>query len=196
MKKAKIKSNPAKSKTTILQICYCGIFIAIITVFSWITINTSAVQFTLQTMGIFMVLATLGGKLGTLTTLAYLLLGAIGVPVFSGFSGGIGHLLNQTGGYLFGFLLITLIYWLFEKIPGDKLWVKIIAMLLGLFACYAAGTAWFMYVYAKTRGPVTIVSALSWCVFPFIIPDIAKMILALFISSKLKKIIKKSQKNF
>ena len=75
---------------------------ALMAVCSWISIPT-AIPFTLQTMAVFLAVGLLGGKRGTLAVTAYVLLGAVGAPVFANFSGGIGILLGQTGGYILGF---------------------------------------------------------------------------------------------
>ena len=97
-------------------------------------------------------------------------------------------ILGVTGGYLVGFLLTAVVYWISEKISG-KLWVRILALIAGLLVCYAFGTVWFMYVYARTNEAVGMMTALGWCVFPFLIPDCIKLILAVLLSDRLKKII-------
>ena len=82
---------------------YIGIFTVLIAVCSWISIP-AAVPFTLQTFGVFMAVEVLGGKRGTMAVLVYILMGAVGLPVFAGFQGGIGIIFNTTGGYIVGFL--------------------------------------------------------------------------------------------
>ena len=89
---------------------YTAVMAALITVCAWITIPT-VVPFTLQTFAIFLAVGVLGGKLGSLAVGVYLLMGAVGLPVFSGFSGGLGSFAGVTGGYLVGFLLIALVMW-------------------------------------------------------------------------------------
>lgn len=148
------------------------------------------VPFTLQTFGIFLAVGVLGGKRGSLAVLVYLLLGAIGIPVFAGFTGGIGIILGNTGGYMVGFLFTALAMWAMESLLGKKRWVLAFSMLLGLLVCYVCGTTWFMLVYANNSGAVGVWTALTWCVFPYIIPDILKILLALNISKRLVKIIK------
>ena len=120
----------------------------------------------------------------------YLLLGAVGLPVFSGFGAGPGQLLGATGGYLVGFLCLALVCWLVTHFLDDNLWATALGMLLGLVVCYAFGTAWFLVVYARTSGPVGLVTALSWCVVPFVVPDCIKMALALLISRRLRPYVK------
>ncbi len=172
-----------------LDIAYIGIFSAIIALFSWVSIPTT-VPFTLQTLAIFLSLTLLGGRNGFYSILVYIALGAAGIPVFSGFKGGIGVLAGNTGGYILGFILLGAIYWLLTSIFGEKLYIQIISLVLGLLICYAFGTAWFMYLYIKANGAVTLMTVLGWCVFPFILPDAIKMAVAILLAKRLRKYIK------
>lgn len=90
------------------DLCFCAIGAALIAVCAWISIPAD-VPFTLQTFAIFAVCGLLGGRRGTVSVLVYLLLGAVGAPVFAGFRGGFASLLGTTGGYLVGFVLLALI---------------------------------------------------------------------------------------
>ncbi len=180
-------ANPKKLTTT--DMVYIALFAVLIAICAWIAIP-SAVPFTLQTFGVLCTLGLLGGKRATLTILLYLLLGAVGLPVFSGFRGGIGMLMGTTGGYLLGFLVSALLYWLLTALLGEKFWVRVLGLLLGLVACYVFGTWWFMHVYAGTTGPIGLATALGWCVFPFLLPEVAKTALAIFMVKALPKRIK------
>lgn len=168
---------------------YVSMFAVIIAICSWISIP-SAVPFTLQTMAVFLACGLLGGKRGTMAVLIYILLGAVGLPVFAGFSGGLGVLFGSTGGYIVGFLFSALIMWAMEKISGNRKVILILSMVIGLLVCYAVGTAWFMLVYTKTTGAVTLLTVLGWCVFPFIIPDAVKIAIAYILTLRLKKFVK------
>ena len=152
---------------------------------AWLSVPTQP-PFTMQTFGIFLTLLLLGAKDGTIAIGLYILLGALGVPVFSGFNGGMGALMGPTGGYIVGFLLICLIFGLLCG-KGAGLWLKALALLLGLAVCYAFGTLWFVKVYGDMKGPISTLSALSMCVFPFIVPDLAKLALALWAGKRLEK---------
>ena len=156
---------------------------ALIAVCSWITIPTT-VPFTMQTFAIFFLLMLLGGMRALAAVCIYLLIGAAGVPVFSRFTSGIGVLFGNTGGYMLGFLFICLLFMLAEKLPGKHLWVRIAAMLTGLAVCYAFGTLWFWYLYTKNTESVGIWTVLGWCVFPFVIPDLVKMGLAVLLARR------------
>lgn len=154
----------------------------LIAICAWLTIPY-AVPFTMQTFGIFFALLFLGGKKGTASISLYLLLGALGIPVFSGFSGGLGHLFGATGGYMLGFLLTGLIYIICESLFGKLLRTSVLSLILGLFVCYIFGTLWFS-IY---KGNMSFLSAVSVCVVPFIIPDLLKLTLAVVIVKKIKK---------
>lgn len=175
--------------TNVRSLVYCALCAALIAVCSWLSIPAT-VPFTLQTFAVFAVLLLLGGKLGLQAVLVYILLGAVGVPVFSGFTGGIGILLGTTGGYIIGFIFMALMYWLLEKWVGNSIWKQAVVMLLGLAVCYAFGTAWFMVVYARKAGQIALATALGWCVIPFILPDCGKLALAVIIAKRLKKFVK------
>ena len=184
-----MENTAAAKKIGTLDLVYIAVGAALLAVCAWISIPLT-VPFTMQTFGVFFVLSALGGKRGTCSILVYILLGAIGVPVFAQFSSGLGILLGNTGGYILGFLLSGAIYIVMTKLLGEKLPVRIAALVLGLAVCYAFGTAWFMYLYAKANGAVTLGTVLSWCVIPFVIPDLVKLALAVVISARLKPVIK------
>lgn len=175
-----------KSQARILDIVYIAMFAALIAVCSWTTIPT-IVPFTLQTFGVFLTLGMLGGKRGAAAVVVYVLLGLVGAPVFANFQGGFAVLAGTTGGYIIGFVVSALLYWLITKLLGNKLPVVIIASVLGLIVCYAFGTAWFMIVYSASKGGVELLTALGWCVFPFILPDLAKIALAVTTAKLLKR---------
>ena len=112
----------------------CGLFTAVMAVCAWLSIPMGDSVITLQTFGIFLTLGLLGGRRGSLSILVYLLLGAVGAPVFSAFRGGVGAVLGTTGGYIFGFMLTGMIYWLMTTIKDTPL-TRLLAMVLGLLVC-------------------------------------------------------------
>ena len=149
------------------DIVFIGIFAALIAICSWISIPTTV----------------------PFTVLVYILLGLVGLPVFAGFSGGVGVLFGTTGGYIIGFLASALLMWGIETVCGRGKIVLAISMVLGLVVCYAIGTFWFMAVYAKTSGAVGLGTVLGWCVIPFIIPDLIKIGIALLLTERFRKVI-------
>ena len=162
-------STVAATRSKTYDIVYIAVFAVIMAICSWISIP-AAVPFTLQTFGVFIAVGILGGKRGTL-------------------SGGIGVLAGTTGGYIIGFLFSALVMWAMEKLPGKKAVMQIVSMIVGLIVCYAFGTAWFMIVYSRANGAVGLATVLGWCVIPFIIPDIIKIVLAYGLSRKLRKFV-------
>lgn len=178
------KTGQAKLKT--VDMVYIAVFAALMAICSWISIPAT-VPFTLQTFGVFVAVGILGGRRGTLSVLVYILLGAIGIPVFAGFSGGIGAILGTSGGYIIGFLFSALSMWVIERTFGNGAVVQIASMVVGLAVCYVFGTVWFMVVYARQSGPVGLATVLGWCVIPFIIPDLVKIALAFVLSNRLRR---------
>ena len=154
----------------------CALFAAMMALCAWIGVPLGHTVFTMQTFGVLLALGLLGGKRGTVSILCYLFLGAAGLPVFSGFRGGIGAILGPTGGYLWGFLATGLVFWALEK------WSRPLAMIAGIIACYACGTVWYM---TYTGGALAAV--LAQTVLPYLIPDAVKLILALRLTRRLKR---------
>lgn len=157
-----------------------GLFAALLCICSWISLPLGSLRFTLQTFALFLALLTIGGKWGSLTVLVYIGLGAMGLPVFSGFQGGIGVIAGPTGGCIIGFMLTTLLYWLAELLPPGKIWVKIAVLCLGLLICYGIGWLWYCQF-----APMPL---LAWCL-PYLLPDAGKLALAVFLSQRLGKAV-------
>lgn len=154
----------------------CSLFAALTAVCAWISVPVFDIAFTLQTLGIFLSLGLLGGKRGSWAIFLYLLLGAVGMPVFSGFRGGIGVLAGVTGGFLWGFALAGPVYRLLERFG------KLPAMVTAQLVCYLCGCLWF-YLYAG--GGLWLI--LLRCVLPFLLPDAAKIALAYILSRRLAR---------
>ena len=156
----------------------CALFSAMMALCAWIGIPLGHTVFTMQTFGVLLALGLLGGKRGTVSILCYLLLGAAGLPVFSGFRGGIGAILGPTGGYLWGFLATGLVYWALEK------WNRLLGMIAGLSLCYGCGTIWYMHYTGGAPAAV-----LMQAVVPYLIPDGLKLILALRLTRRLERYV-------
>ena len=179
---AAAKHRPAGAR----EIAYIALMAAVIAVCAFISVP-AVVPFTMQTFGVFCAVGLLGGRMGSICVGVYILLGAVGLPVFAGFSGGIGRLIGATGGYIAGFLMTALVYWLVTWALGDGLWQMVAGMALGLLACYLFGTVWYVAVYAAQSGPVSFAAALLKCVIPFVIPDIIKLCAAVMVVRRLKR---------
>ena len=199
MSESNSKTNKStKNRAFIYDLVLISVSAALITICSWISIPIGPVPFTLQTLGILAVMLTVGGRRGTIAILVYLALGAVGVPVFAGFKGGIMSFVGPTGGFLIGFVIAALVYWLLEKLFLKKLmtttvrtWIfGLLGFLVFEIVMYIVGVIWFMTVYAAQTGPVGLMTVLGWCVIPFIIPDLVKMAVALIIGERASKLTK------
>ena len=169
----------------IIDIVHTAMFTAVIAVCSLISVPF-AVPFTMQTFGVFFALLMLGGKRGFYAVLIYTSLGLAGLPVFSGFQGGFSVIIGTTGGYIIGFLLAALLFWLLECVFGAKLGVRLVLVLLGMLVCYTVGALWYAFVYMGGAG-IGFTAAVAQCVLPFILPDTAKIWLAFVLCKRLKK---------
>ena len=159
---------------------------AIISLLAWVQIP-APIPFTMQTLGIYLACGVLGGKTALLTAMVYIALGMVGLPVFSGFSGGFGALLGPTGGFIMGFVLIPLSVLLAEKTPIKK-HSLVIGCGLGTAFCYIAGMLWYSLVYM--RGEAGLIAAFFACVLPYIIPDGIKLMVAAIAAKRINKTIK------
>ena len=154
----------------------CALFAALMTICAWISLPIGGVPVTLQTFGLYLTLLVLGGKWGSISIGIYLCLGFLGLPVFSGFQGGAGVLLGPTGGFLFGFMLTALLYWLIVSLLGRSWFIKLISLIFTTFISYFIGFLWFSNF-----------SISSFWLFsaPFILPDLGKLGLAIFLAKRL-----------
>lgn len=184
------ESSRSKSHKLLMDSIYVAMFAAVIAVCSQIQLPLGPVPFTLQTLGVFTAAGMLGTKRGVLSTLIYILIGAVGIPVFAGFSGGLGCITGPTGGYIIGFLLTALAVGLMTKLAGRKVWSLVVGMVAGLVLCYAFGTAWFIFVNGQNGTAMDLATALGYCVIPFLIPDAAKIAVAVILVNRLDKIVK------
>ena len=162
----------------LVQIALGAAFIAVC---AWLTIP-GPVPFTMQTMAVLTVAGLLGAGKGCAAVGVYLLLGAVGAPVFHGFQGGAQVLAGPTGGYLIGFVFTALLVgFAVRRFP--KLWQMVLFMALGILICYAFGTAWFALFFAN-GGLGAILGA---CVIPFILPDCAKLALSVLLVRRIRR---------
>ncbi len=166
------RGNDMKRKIATKDLVLTALFAALTAVLAQIQLPIGPVPFNLAVFGAFLAGMLLEPAWAAASMGVYMLLGAVGIPVFAGFMGGPAVLLGKTGGYVIGYIFIALATALAVKRSG-KLPVIGAAMLAGLLVCYGFGTAWFMAVTGAD-----LVSALGWCVLPFIVPDVCKGVLA------------------
>ena len=184
----------AKSLTGTRRLTLCAVMAAVMCVLAPISIPIGPISITGGTLAIYLTACLLGGKWGTVTTLVYLLLGFVGLPVFSNYMGGAERLVGPTGGYLVGYLPMmflagTAAAWAFTRFrdQGSKgvaitLALQFLGMVLATAVLYAFGTAWYC-----VQAGVDLQKALAACVFPFIPFDLAKMAVALLIGLPVRR---------
>ena len=161
-----------------------AVMAALICIAGPLTIAAGPVPLSLATFAVYLAGAILGKKWGTVSVGLYLLIGIIGVPVFSGFSGGFQKLAGVTGGYLAGYLPCALLSGLGAEQAERKKrkWILPALMAAGTAALYALGTAWFMIQSGNAFG-----TALTLCVIPFLPGDAVKIAAAVFLSTPVRK---------
>ena len=165
-----------------------SLFAALISITSFISIPIGTVPITLQTFGVFSTLMLIGGRRGSMSVAVYIALGAVGLPVFSGFSGGVGRLFDATGGFILGFLASAILYWLIARLLGSSLTATIISAVSAHVLLYIVGALWFFVGYSDGAG---FLSTLTLTVLPYLLPDAIKLFLAIFLCEKIKKRLNK-----
>lgn len=159
-----------------------GVFAALMCVISPFAVPIGPVSITLATFGVYLSGAVLGSKRGGAAVAVYLMLGFVGLPVFSGFAGGIHRLFSPTGGYLVGYIPCAFIAGIFAE-KFRKPWADVAGMAAGTAVLYVLGTAWFCLV-----SHTAVIPALMSCVFPFLPGDALKIICAAALCARLRKI--------
>ena len=179
------KTAGKTAKLSAKDMAQIGMMTALMAVCAWITVPFT-IPFTLQTFGVFVTLRLLEGRRGTVAIALYILLGAVGVPVFSGFGAGVGVLAGPTGGYIAGFLLTGILYWVAKPLRNTR-WKENMTLAAGLAVCYLFGTVWFCIVKGNAGSPTGFLQAISICVLPYLIPDGVKLLLADQIAVRVRK---------
>ena len=162
-----------------------SICIAIICISAYISfpLPFSPVMITAQTIAINLVALILTPKQSFIVTLLYIILGAFGLPVFSGGTSGFGRIFGPTGGFILGFLIITPLMSYFKgKDYNFKRYLSV-TIIIGMIVLYAVGA-----VFMSVVQTISTVQALSLVVFPFVVGDIFKCVLSSFIAVKLNKV--------
>jgi biotin transport system substrate-specific component len=169
------------------QLILCAFFAALTIIGTILSIPLpfSPVPINLALLSVFLSGGLLGAKAGALSQGVYVLLGLIGLPVFSKFAGGPGVLAGPTGGYIIGYIASAFVIGLITQRSGKpELLQIIIAITLGLLACYIPGTLWFMNITESSLLP-----ALTMCIFPFLPGDAIKILLSALLIKRLKRFL-------
>lgn len=177
-----------EKKFSITQIAVIGVMTAVICILAPFSLPIGPVPISFTNLAIYIALYVLGMKRGTISYLIYLLIGLVGIPVFSGFTGGPQKLFGPTGGYLIGFIPMAVIAGIVIDKCMKKWYFCLLAMIAGTWVCYLFGTAWLAF-----QANMTFKAALAAGVIPFIIEDLIKMILALLIGAQIHKQLVKAQ---
>lgn len=165
----------------IQKLTLCALLCAIICVLAPLSFPAGTVPVSLATFAIYIVAATAEIRLSLPALVGYILLGAFGIPVFSGFAGGFQQLAGVTGGYIIGYIPCLIIISLLTQKYENKKMIYPISMILGTLICYFLGTTWYVI---QTGSEVS--AALLLCVVPFITGDIIKITAASIIGFKLR----------
>lgn len=169
-------------RMTTYQLAVTALMAAVMCVLGPLSVPIGEVPISLTNLVICFAVWLLGAKFGTLSVLVYLLLGAVGLPVFSAYSGGLAKLAGPTGGYLIGFLPMAFIGGLvIEKTKGQPV-LSALGLVLGIAVSYALGTAWFVFQMGCELG-----YAMAVCVYPFIAFDLAKVVITVLVGGVLRK---------
>ncbi len=170
-----------EKKMSTYQLTATALMAAVMCILGPMSIPIGAVPISLTNLVICFAVLLLGPKFGTLSVLVYLLLGTVGLPVFSGYGAGLAKLAGPTGGYLIGFIPMAIIGGLFIEKSRCQPVISALGLILGIAVCYAFGTAWFIWQMECTLG-----YALGVCVFPFIPFDLCKVVLAVAVCTPLR----------
>ncbi len=146
-----------------------------------IPVFISPVPISLGVLAIYLTAYVLSPLDATISVIIFILLGTFGLPVFSGYSGGLSKLVGPTGGYIIGFLFTVYISSLFIHMKKGIIF-DVIGMITGLALCYILGTIWFSYQQGKG-----FIASLLLCVVPFLIGDAIKIIVAVILGTQLNK---------
>ena len=164
------------------QLTLIGVMTAVTCILGPLSLPIGVIPISLTNLVIYFTVYALGRKRGTLSYIVYLFIGLIGLPVFSGFSGGFSKLFGPTGGYLIGFIFMAFISGIFIDKFSNKIYMCFLGMILGTIVTYIFGKAWLAY-----QTNMTFNMALTVGILPFIPGDIAKMVIASLIGPQIKK---------
>ncbi len=157
----------------IKDIAIISVAAAMICVVSPVSIPIGDIPISLATFIIYLIAAIIGPKKGTISVLVYILVGIIGVPVFSNYRAGISVIVGVTGGYIVGYIPLALLTGIFIYKCKGKIWMYPIGMILGTIVCYFIGTIWYMF---NTHN--NLMGSLLVCVVPFLLFDLIKIVLS------------------
>ena len=180
-----MKKNLTGTAIPLIRMTQISVMAALLCIAAPWSIPAGPIPISLATLVVYLAGIVIGRIDGLIAVSVYLLLGAVGVPVFSGFEGGIQKLIGVTGGYLFGYLPCVYLTGLFAD-RFRKVWLTASGMILGTVLLYALGTGWFLLQTERT-----LTEAMTLCVIPFLPGDAVKIIVAGACGIPLRKAMEK-----
>ena len=175
-----------KANQKVYPLAMTAVMTAVTCVLGPMSISIGPIPVSFTNLAIYLSLYLLGWKRGSLSYLVYMLIGMVGMPVFSGYAGGFGKLFGPTGGYILGFLPMALIAgWVIDHSRSRA--AHMAGLILGTAVCYAFGTAWYCVQAGCAVG-----AALGLCVIPFIPVDLVKMAAAMGLGSVVRDRLEKA----
>ncbi len=167
---------------SVRKLTLTGVMAAVMCVLAPWAVQIGPVPITLATLALYLIGAVAGEKYGTVAVVIYILLGMVGMPVFSGFAGGFSRIAGVTGGYIVGYIPCVFICGIILRVTKRRFWAYPLAMLLGTVALYMLGTLWYSFQTGNT-----FVSGFLVCVVPFLAGDIIKIVLASVFSHEINR---------
>lgn len=176
-----------KHKNSIQSMIFISLFATLMCIGAWIHFP-SVIPATMQTFVVMCALGLLGSKKTFFVLVIYILLGSVGLPVFSGFTGGIGALAGPTAGFIWGFLLGVPAYALSQRYFGKNKCSLYIGYIIYIILHYLPGLLWYCIFTFGGMSLAKLISSFTVTVLPFIIPDAVKMLMAVFTVKRMKKV--------
>lgn len=185
MEELKNEQTKTKNKIRTRELVYTALMAALLCVCAPFTLNIGPIPLSLASLAVYLCAGLLGMTRGTAAVAVYVALGAVGVPVFSGFSGGAAKIVGPTGGYIIGYIPCVFVAALIIYMCKQKIWSYPVGMVAGTAVLYALGTAWYCI-----QTSTDLLTALKFCVLPFLIGDAIKIAAATLLSIRLRSVLK------
>ena len=173
-------------KISTKSLTFTALLAAIICVLSPIAINIGPIPLSFGTLAIYIASSLIDMKHGVAAVVVFVALGAVGVPVFTNWTGGFGRIAGPTGGYIIGYIPMAFIIGLIVDRLNKHIWAYPVAMTVGTAVLYLFGTAWFMI-----QSGADLASALLACVVPFLIGDALKIVASTLLCFRLRRLVYK-----
>ena len=193
------KNEYSRQQRAVKTVTYVAMFTAVIAVCSQLAVHVGEIPYTLQTLAVCLTAGLLGLKKGTLAVATYIIMGVFGIPVFSGFKNFYALIGGASAGYVIGFIFTAVVVGITSDFLKTKLCDELnitallilgLSMVVGVAVCYFFGTLWFMFVYKGSATTANLQIALAYCVYPYVVADLIKIVVATMLTARLKKYVK------